>query len=134
MTGTASEFLGENESINFEANSFDLLSSWLFGKINANCVLQDIDQYGCTVLIPTSQSIPSSEFKLIIMSPDAPEKVHTIVRARVMKEEGEFLTGHKRVYVTFINIEDGLCREINLLRAAFTRHVLNDIRCSILNA
>ena len=68
------------------------------------------------------------------MSPDAPEKVHTIVSARVMKEEGEILTGYKRVYVTFINIEDGLCGEINLLKAAFAHHVLNDIRCSILNA
>lgn len=134
MTGTASEFLGDNENINFEANSFDLLSSWLFGKINANCVLQEIDQHGCTVLIPTSHSVPSGEFKLIIMSPDAPEKVHTILSARVMKEEGEFLTRYKRVYVTFINIEDDLYGEINLLKAAFTRNALNDIRCSILNA
>lgn len=133
MTGTASEFLGDNENINYEANSFDLLSSWLFGKINTNCVLQEIDQYGCTVSIPKSQSIPAGEFKLIIMSPDAPEKVHTILSARVMREGDEYLTGYKRVDITFLDIDDGLCGEINLLKAAFTRHVLDDVRCSILN-
>ena len=134
MTGTASEFLTDNENIIPEVNSFDLLSSWLFGKINASCILKDIDQHGCVVLMPFSQSIPTGAFKLIIMFPDAPKKVHTILSARVSMVEGAFSARCQRVKVTFESKDDDFYGEINLLKAAIDLDDQNKIRCNILNA
>ena len=77
MTGTANEFYDYNENL----NNIDLFSAWLFGKINANCILSDINRDGCSVLIPKDQSTPCGAFNLLIMSAKDSDQLHTVLTA-----------------------------------------------------
>lgn len=134
MTGTASELYSTNVNINADKHNVNLFSKWLFGKINAKCILHDISQYGCTILIPGSQLIPADEFKVVIMSPDDSEKVHTIVSAKTVWVDGAFSEKFKRIRASFIKIEDDFHGEINLLKSYLRNSRDNKIKCNIIYA
>lgn len=133
MTGTASELYNANVNMSADTHSVDLFSKWVLGKTNAKCILHDISQYGCTILIPVSQLVPAGEFKVIIMSPDNGEKVHTIVSAKTVWVDGGFSEKYKRIRASFIKMEDDLHGEINILKSWLHYSYENKIKCNILN-
>lgn len=133
MTGTASELYGINENSNLDLNGFDLFSRWLFEKSSSNLILQDINQHGCIVHMPISQTTPLDVFKLIIMSPNDSEKVHTIINAQVHWMDSEALPKYKKLSIQFVNMDDSLCDEINALQQYLNINSENKISCSVLN-
>lgn len=132
MTGTASEAYNIDINMSEKKHSVDLFSKWLFGKINAKCILHDISQYGCTILIPVSQLVPTDKFKVIIMSPDGSEKVHTIVSVKTVWVDGSFSKEYKRIRASFIKMEDDLHREVNILKSYLSYRSDNKIKCNLL--
>lgn len=134
MVGTASELCNTDVDINVGMNNTDLFAKWLFGKINAKCILHDISQYGCTILIPVSQSVPVDEFKVIIMSPDDSEKVHTIVNAKTIWIDGNYTEKYKRIRSSFIKMEDDIYGEIKILKSYLNCRDEDKIKCSVLRS
>lgn len=132
MAGTASELCGSDNNINPETYGLELFSSWLFGKINAKCTLLEIDQEGCKILTPVSKSMPAGEFKLIIMSPDDAEKVHTVISAQAHSSDSYFSITHKKINCRFVDTDEGLRGEIKLLKAYLDNNDEKHIKCSIL--
>lgn len=137
MTGTASEMYEFNDTANSDLSKADLskadlLSAWLFGKINTNCKLTDLDRQGCTILVPKYQSMPGETFKLIIMSPENSEHVHTTVNAEQIWLDQHFSTSHIKIAARFKNLEQYLLQEINLLLSHIRMMDNHDIKCSIL--
>ncbi len=132
MAGTASELYASNDDGSSEIYGFELFSCWLFGKINANCTLLDIDQEGCSFLIPTLQTVPSGEFKIIIMNPEDEKRVHTIINARQHWVDSDFSYRHKKINCSFISMDAGTCGEINILKSFLGNYYENHIKCSIL--
>ncbi len=132
MAGTASELYASNDDRSSDIYGFELFSCWLFGKMNAKCILLDIDQEGCSFLIPRSQIVPSGEFKIIIMSPEDEKRVHTIINARQHRVDSDFSGRHKKINCSFISIDAGTCGEINILKAFLGNHYERYIKCSIL--
>lgn len=133
MTGTASELYNTDVNINADMNSVDLFSKWLFGKINAKCILHEISQYGCTILVPVSQLVPAGEFKVIVMSPEDNEKVHTIVSAKTIWIDGNYSEEYKRIRSSFMKVDNDIDAEINRLKSHLKCRNENKIKCSILN-
>ena len=127
MAGTASEFCDYNES-----NNMDLFSAWLFGKINANCILSDLSRCGCSVLIPKKQSAPSGVFNLLIMSPDDSEKLHTVLKAEQRWQDVDYSSTHKKVGIKFRELEHDQLLEINVLSQYFKIPGNSGIKCSLL--
>lgn len=134
MNGTVSEAYNTDVNMSEDKHNVNLFSKWLFGKINAKCILYDINQYGCTILIPGSQREPVDEFKVIIMSPDDSEKVLTILNVKMVWVDGSFSEKYKRIRASFIKMEDDLHGEINLLRSCMRYSRENKIKCNILKA
>jgi len=136
MTGTASELCESNEFFNNKLSNTDLFSAWLFGKINADCLLSDISQDGCSILIPKKHPPLKETFNLIIMSPDDNEKVHTILAARQCWSNNLHSTTHIKTGIEFLDITKDLLTEINLLITYFTYSDHSSaplIKCSTLN-
>jgi len=127
MAGTASEFCDYNES-----NNMDLFSAWLFGKINANCILADLSRCGCSVLIPKKQSAPSGIFNLLIMSPDDSDRLHTVLKAEQRWEEVNYSATHKKIGIRFSELEHDKLLEINVLSQYFKLSGNVAIKCSLL--
>ncbi len=132
MAGTASELCGSDNNVNSETYGFELFSSWLFGKINAKCSLLEIDQDGCKILIPVSKPVPAAEFKLIIMSPDDTEKVHTIITTQPHSSDRCFSLTHKKINGRFVDSDLDLYGEIQLLKTYLDNSDKKYIKCSIL--
>ncbi|MDT8282752.1 MAG: hypothetical protein RQ982_08070 [Gammaproteobacteria bacterium] len=132
MTGTVSELSGNDNKINPGTYGLELFTSWLFGKINARCILLDINQEGCKILIPVSKSMPAAEFKLIIMSPDDAEKVHTIVSAQPNSSDSYFSLTHKKINCRLVGLDEDLRGEIKLLETYLSDSDEKNIKCSIL--
>lgn len=127
MAGTASEFCDFNEP-----NNMDLFSAWLFGKINANCILSDLSRCGCAVLIPKKQSAPSGIFNLLIMSPDDDERLHTVLKAELRWQEEGYSATHKKIGIKFRELEHDQLLEINVLSQYFKKSEKATIKCSLL--
>ena len=111
MTGTANEFYDCSDKL----NNIDLFSAWLFGKINANCVLSDLSRYECSVLIPKNQSAPSGAFSLLIMSPEDSDQLHTVLKAEQSWQDKNYSSTHKKIGVKFQNLDFDQLLEINVL-------------------
>jgi len=127
MTGTANEFYDFNES-----NNMDLFSAWLFGNINANCLLSDLNRYGCSVLIPKKQSAPSGVFNLLIISPDDGERLHTVLKGELCWQDVEYSDRYKKIGIRFCELEHEQLLDINVLSQSFRLHGKTAIRCSLL--
>ncbi len=127
MAGTASEFCDFNES-----KKMDLFSAWLFGKINANCVLSDLSRCGCAVLMPKKQSAPSGVFNLLIMSPDDGDRLHTVLKGEQRWQDLGYSKTHKKVGIRFCELESEQLLEINVLSQHFKRAGKATIKCSLL--
>ena len=128
MTGTANEFYDYNDNL----NNIDLFSAWLFGKINANCILSELSQSGCSVLMPSNQSAPSGAFNLLIMSPDDSNRIHTALNAEQRWQDKNYSATHKKIGIQFNNIENDQLLEINLLMQHFRHSGNKAIKCSLL--
>jgi hypothetical protein len=128
MTGTASEFYDYNDDL----NSIDLFSDWLFGKINANCILFDINKYGCSVLIPKNQSTPPGKFNLLIMSPENSEQLHTVLKAEQCWEDTNYSSTHKKIGIKLQNIEQDQLLGLNVLTQHFKLFGNTSIKCSLI--
>ena len=128
MTGTANEFYDYNENL----NNIDLFSAWLFGKINANCILSEVSQSGCSVLIPKNQSAPSGAFNLLIMSPEDSNRLHSVLNAEQRWQDKDYSSTHKKIGIKFHNIEHDQLLEINLLMQHVTLSGNKSIKCSLL--
>lgn len=118
MTGTASEISEFSDNSSNGRNNIDLLSAWIFGRINTDCVLNDISDYGCSLVLPKDKDTPAFNFRLIIMSPENDEIVHMVIDAKLHWEDTQFGPTHKQIGVEFINLKQDQRYEINLLKAA----------------
>lgn len=129
MTGTASEMYDFND--NTELSNGELLSAWIFGKINTNCLLVDLNRHGCSVLVPKDQSLPVGKFKLMVMSPDNNEQVHTVLNAEQHWANHEHSGSHFKIGIQFRNLEQNMLQEINLLLYQFENMGADNIKCSL---
>ena len=125
MTGTANEFYDYNENL----NNIDLFSAWLFGKINANCILSDLTQFGCSVLIPKNQSAPCGAFNLLIMSPEDSDRLNTVLNAELRWQDKNYSSTHNKIGIEFQNIEYDQLLEINVLAQHFKLSGNTNIKC-----
>ena len=128
MTGTANEFYDYNDNL----NNIDLFSAWLFGKINANCILSDISRTGCSVLIHKNQSAPSAKFNLLIMSPEDSKRLHTVLKAEQCWQDKNYSSTHKKIGIKFHHIEQDQLLEINALTHHFKLFGNTSIKCSLI--
>jgi len=128
MTGTVNEFYDYNDNL----DNIDLFSAWLFGKINANCILSDVSRCGCSVLIPKNQSAPSGTFNLLIMSPEDSNRLHTVLNAEQRWQDKNYSSTHKKIGIEFHNIQHDQLLEINVLAQHFKLSGNIPIKCSLL--
>lgn len=96
MAGTANVFIDYTENANTKPRSIELLSAWLFGRVNTGCLLVDISTCGGAVLIPKKHPVPSASFDLIIMSPENKEKTLAILQAETRWLDDAFSATHKK--------------------------------------
>ncbi len=127
MAGTANEFYDYNES-----NNMDLFSAWLFGKINANCILSDLSRCGCSVLIPKNQSAPSGIFNLLVMSPDDSDRLHSVFKAEQRWDDVDYSATHKKIGIKFRELGHEQLLEINVLAQHFKLSESVTIKCGLL--
>ena len=137
MTGTASEMIDYNNEIPDKSN--DLCSSrviqltaWIFGRIEADCLLSDITACGCSILLPKKHATPADIFKLIIMSPDNNDKVHSVLISQIRWEDAGFTQSHKKAGIRFLELTDDQHSEINILANLFCKPDHPLVKCSIL--
>lgn len=130
MTGTASEFNEAHENSAEDLHKINLLSAWIFGRINTDCTLEDIDSTGCKLLIPRNNHAPAGIFRLIIMCPDNDEKVHTVIDAQPCRQLDESHETYTKISVRFIGMNNELSQEIKLLQASLTMSLQQEIKCS----
>jgi len=133
MTGTASELCEYNENETSDFIKAEFISAWLFGRINANCTLYDISHCGCAILLPTDQKPPLEVIKLIIMSPDDDEKIHTILAAEPRWIEEDYSSLHKKMGFRFLEVKADLYDEISSLIPHVKTIGSQSLKCSILN-
>lgn len=127
MTGTANEFCEYSES-----NNMDLFSAWLYGKINANCLLSDLSRSGCSVLIPEKQSAPSGVFNLLIMSPEDSGRLHTILKGELRWQDVDYSATHKKLGIKFREPGQEQLSGIDVLSQYFRLPGNTVIKCSLL--
>ncbi len=127
MAGTANEFYDYSES-----NNMDNFSAWLFGEINANCLLSDFSRCGCAILIPKKQSAPSGVFNLLIMSPEDGDRLHTVLKAEQRWEDKDYSLTHRKVGIKFLEIGHDELSDINVLSQYFRLSGNPAIKCSLL--
>jgi len=128
MTGTANEFYECSDNL----NKVDLFSAWLFGKINANCILSDLSRDECSVLIPNNQSAPSGVFSLLIMSPENSDQLHTVLNVEQSWQDKNHSATHKKMGVRFHNPDFDQLLEINVLMQHLKLSANANIKCGLL--
>jgi len=131
MTGTASELTDYNGIDTSGLIDFEYFSAWLFGNINADCLLSDISYCGCSILLPKDKLPPSNIFKLLIMSPDDDKKLHSVISARQCWIEKNATSSHNKVGMQFLSDTPDIHDEISVL----IPHVSSEggeIRCGLL--
>jgi len=141
MTGTASEVFDCNNEVtrrpsnskfsNGRSSNLELLSDWIFGRIDADCILNDISECGASILLPKNYPIPTSTFKLIVMSPENDKQVHCMLRARLRWQNNEFTQAYKKVGAEFLDITHELRGEINVLKPFFYNDSHQQIKCRV---
>ncbi len=128
MTGTANEFYEGSDNL----NKVDLFSAWLFGKINANCILSDLSRDECSVLIPKNQSAPCGAFSLLIMSPEDSGQLHTVLKAEQSWQDKNYSSTHKKIGIKFQNPDFDQLLEINILMQHLKLSGNANIKCGLL--
>ncbi len=132
MTGTANELIDHNDNTVLNSSNFELFSAWLFGNINANCIINDISHCGCSILVPKYKSVPAETFNLLIMSPDNDKELHTVVSAQPRWSDKKALSTHVKTGVKFLNINADTREQINDLIRHITLSNSKKIKCSLL--
>lgn len=133
MTGTASVLNDYTDNANKKARNINLLSSWLFGKVNTDCTLVDLSLCGGAVLVPLHQPVPGNSFDLVIMSPENREDVFTTIHAEPRWQDNEFSSTHKKVGFRFKNIDLEKHQDIRELLQLIASQKSLQLECSILN-
>jgi hypothetical protein len=131
MTGTACEFYDEGEEQSVK--NLDLISAWLFGRITANCTLNDISYNGCSLLIPKQIKLSSRPVKIAIMSPDNSERVHVVIDAEMRWIDDEPSTSFRKASFTFLKPETDISSEIGELISHIQQINSCDLKCCVLN-
>lgn len=101
MTGSASSFTDFNDNVSSKAHNINLLTTWLFCKINTDCVLTDITTSGGSALVPHNQPAPSALFDLVIMSPVKPYEALISIRAETRWMDDNYSMKHKKLDLNF---------------------------------
>lgn len=127
MTGTASEVYDTKTDV----DSVNLFAKSSSRKSNAKCILHDISQYGCTILMPVSQLVPAGKIRVTIFSPNESGKVNVIVSAKIVWVDNNFSENYKRIRTSFIEMEEDLDGEINRLRPYLCHSSENKVRCNL---
>ncbi len=133
MTGTASELYDSAESTNNQSNNINLLSSWLFGKINTGCILMDISECGCSVLIPRKLSTSPELFDLVIMHPQNNEKVMVVLQGEHRWVIRNYTSRYKKTGIKFHNITPENKLAIKLLGEHLSQRENAEIKCNLVN-
>lgn len=111
----------------------NLFSSWLFGKVNTDCLLVDLSLCSGAVLVPLPQPLPGDAFELMIMSPENSEEIFTTIQAEPGWQDKEFSSTHRKLGFRFKNIDLEKHQDIRqLLKLAAPAKSLQ-LTCSILN-
>ena len=136
MTGTANEVFDCNneiayESINRSSSRIVQLTAWICGKVEADCILSDMTECGCSVLFPKKQAAPAEAFKLIIMSPDNDERVHSVLNSQICWQDENFTRSHKKIGIKFLDVTDDQRSEISLLENLFCNPDGQLIKCCL---
>jgi len=132
MTGTASEFIDYYRTNNNSLINFELFSVRLFGNINANCELNDITQYGCSILTPKDINLPTDIFNLLIMSPDDDKKLFTVITAEIRRIDSHNSVEHDIAGMKFLDVEADTRDEINVLMQRNITGKKSRIKCCLL--
>jgi len=137
MTGTASEIFDFNnetlcKSTVRNSSSIVQLTARIFGKVNADCILNDISACGCSILLPKDQETPTDIFKLLIMSPDSDEKVHSVLSSQARWQDDDYTKTHKKMGIKFLVVTDDQRGEISVLEDLFCDPDRPLIKCSFL--
>ena len=133
MAGTASVFTDFTDNTNNKSRNIELLASWLFGRVNTNCILSDISGCGGSAVIEKSQATPSGPFDLVIMSPKKDYEALTTIRAEVRWSDKAYSATHKKFGFKFQASEQVDNRAIESIIELLTDKKQTDIKCSILN-
>lgn len=132
MTGTACDISVYRE---YDANqdNLNLFSAWLFGKINAEYLLDSINTDGCTIRVPVDHHVPDREIKLLIMSPDNENRVHSIFCMQLDSFVEHYSNEYRRVNFRFVCKEPELIHEVNLLAMYLAKGEDAPLKGSLLN-
>ena len=132
MTETTSELIDYNETYNNSPINFKLFSARLFGKIDADCVLNDITQCGCSIHIPKGINVPIDIFSLLIMSPDDDKKLHTSTTAQIRWINTHSSANHNIAGIKFLDVESASREKINTLMQRYITDKNCKIKCCLL--
>lgn len=133
MAGTANAFNDYTDNANNKVRNFDLLSTWLFGKVNTGCLLVNLSSYGGTVLIPKKNTMPTDMFDLAIMSPQNKDSVLIILKAEPRWIDDKFSSSHKKIGLRFHDIKLSEQLVLNILIDYIALPRKPELECNILS-
>jgi len=116
------------------ANSIIQLTAWIYGIANANyCILSDINECGCSILLPKDKSTPTNPFKLLILSPNNNTKIHSVLNSKTLWQDNNFTQSYKKIGIKFQKITDEQHCEVSMLENLFYNAAPPLIKCRLLN-
>jgi c-di-GMP-binding flagellar brake protein YcgR len=121
------------ETAHRKSRNINLLSAWLFGKVNTGCVLVDISSAGGSALVPKKQNNPASSFDLVIMSPENADEAVTSIPAERSWLIENYSRTHKKIGFKFDNIDQIKSDEIQLINKLISAQKENNLSCHLLN-
>jgi len=117
---------------NCRSSSIIQLTAWIYGIVNANCILKDINEYGCSILLPKDKITPEKPFKLLILSPDNDAKIHSVLGSQTHWQDDNFTQSYKKISIKFLKITYKQRCEISTLESLFYNSSPPLIKCSFL--
>jgi hypothetical protein len=133
MVGTANVFNDYTENANTKSRNIDLLSAWLFGRVNTGCLLVDISTCGGAVLIPKKHPVPSASFDLIIMSPENKDEILAILQAETRWLDDAFSATHKKFGFRLKQTDLLEQSDIETITGNFGAQKMANLECNLLN-
>jgi len=134
MTSTANAHIDFADTDNsHQSRRIDLLSAWLFGKVNTDCVLANISRSGAAVLIPIQENNPAETLELIIMSPENQQEILTKIRAQLRWIDIKYSKKYKKAGLEFQNIDALHHHTVDSIMQHFSRQKRTDIKCNLFN-
>ncbi|HEB81695.1 MAG TPA: PilZ domain-containing protein [Gammaproteobacteria bacterium] len=130
---TANEIYDRSDNSNLQVNRFNLLSSWLFGKISTGCTLVDISRDGCCILIPRKYSLINDSLKLVIMSPLDSRQAILVLSAQKRWQQSDYTDSQVRAGFEFAGLTHKDLRNIDTLVEHFRQNNAVPIHCNIVN-